>query len=436
MAEDKKPNKPVKKAAGPKQGEPPKKPPANVEAPKDDFDDNIRLGLDADRVMKVAGGVGAVSLVACLGLGFTGDAKRFMFAYLTAYIWILSIAIGALFWVTLQHLVNANWSIVLRRVAELMAQNMPLMALLALPILVPTAMGNDSLYIWVNHETVHADHLLHHKAPYLNVTFFLIRCAIYFGFWVLLSRYLFQTSVAQDQSKSPGDLAKRMQGLSAPSMILLALTLTFAAFDFLMSLEPAWFSTIYGVYFFAGCVLSFNSLFALTLMWLQKQGRLVKSVSVEHYHDIGKMMFGFTVFWAYIGFSQFMLIWYANIPEETFWYKMRFTGDWRTVSAILLVCHFVLPFLGLLSRHIKRNKKTLGFWAVWILVLHYVDIYWLVKPSLHEETLPTGDLLLDVTAIVGMLGLFLAGAAYQAKKVRLVAVGDPRLPKSLAFENF
>ncbi len=435
MAEDKKPKKPAKSGDSPKKDDSPKKT-APAPEPVDDFDDNIRMGGLADKVVKVAGGVGAVGLVACLALGFTGDTKRFLFSYLTAYFWVLSIAIGALFWVTLQHLVNAKWSVALRRVGELMAQNMPLMALLALPIIVPTALGNDSLYIWVNDEKVHADHLLHHKAPYLNVNFFLVRCVIYFGFWVLLSRYLFKTSVTQDQSKAPLDLAKRMQGLSAPSMILLALTLTFASFDFLMSLEPAWFSTIYGVYFFAGCVLSFHAFFALTLMWLQKEGRLVKSVTVEHYHDIGKMMFGFTVFWAYIGFSQFMLIWYANIPEETFWYKMRFTGEWRTVSAILLVCHFVLPFLGLLSRHIKRNKKTLGFWAVWILVLHYVDIYWLVKPSLHEETLPTGDLLLDVTAVVGILGLFVAGVAYQAKKVRLIAIGDPRLPKSLAFENF
>ncbi|MEZ4221230.1 MAG: hypothetical protein R3B13_09880 [Polyangiaceae bacterium] len=432
MADDKN----SKKDSGddsPKKGkDAPKKP-----APeKDDFDDNIRLGSAADSVVKIGGGVGAVALLACLGLGFTGDTKRFLVSYLTAYAWMLSIAIGALWWVTLQHLVNAKWSIVVRRVGELLAQNMPLMAILALPILVPTAMGNDALYVWVNHETVKADHLLEHKEPYLNVTFFLVRCVVYFGFWVLLSQFFFKTSLAQDQSANPEAQRSKMKTVSAPSMIFLALTLTFAAIDLLMTLEPAWFSTIFGVYFFAGAVVSFHSLFALVLMWLQKRGALKKSVTTEHYHDIGKMMFAFTVFWAYIAFSQFMLIWYANVPEETFWYKLRFTGDWKGVSAALLIGNFVLPFFGLLSRHIKRNKKTLGFWAVWILVVHYMDIYWLVKPVLHQDTLPLGDILLDVTALVGVAGLFLASAAMQAKKVRLVPIKDPRLPKSLAFENF
>ncbi len=426
MADEKTP----KKGDGEKGKEPSKKP-----APEqDDFSDNIRVGAAADSVIKIGGGIGAISLLACLGLGFTGDTKRFLLSYLTAYAWLLSIAVGALWWVTLQHLVNAKWSIVLRRVGELMAQSMPLLAILALPIIIPTAMGNDALYSWVRHDP--ADHLMHHKAPYLNITFFVVRCAIYFGFWVVLSRYFFKTSLAQDQSKEPASLNGKMQAVSAPGMIFLALTLTFASIDLLMTLEPTWFSTIFGVYFFAGAVLSFHSMFALILMWLQKQGALKKSVTTEHYHDLGKMMFAFTVFWAYIAFSQFMLIWYANIPEETFWYKLRFAGDWKLISAFLLVGHFVLPFFGLLSRHIKRNKKTLGFWAVWILVVHYLDIYWLVKPVLHQDTLPTGDILLDVTALVGMLGLFLAGAAMAAKKVRLIPIKDPRLPKSLAFENF
>ncbi|MCA9592777.1 MAG: hypothetical protein KC776_05685 [Myxococcales bacterium] len=417
----------------PKKGdEPKKKKPAQ---PEDDFGDNIKLGDAADKIFKIGGGVGAVSLLVCLGLGFTGDTKRFLFSYLTAYMWVLSLGLGALWWVILQHLVNAKWSIVIRRVGELLAQNVVVLLLLALPIVIPMAMGNDSLYIWVNHEKVHADHLLHHKAPYLNVGFFMARCAVYFGFWFLLSRFMLKSSLEQDKTGKP-ELVGRMQAVSAPSMILFALTLTFAAFDFLMSLEPTWFSTIFGVYYFAGAVVSFHSLLALVLMWLQKRGRLTRSVTVEHYHDVGKMMFAFTIFWAYIAFSQFMLIWYGNIPEETFWFKMRFAGEWKYVSTALLLGNFVLPFFGLLSRHIKRNKKTLGFWAVWILLVHYMDIYWLVKPALHEPTIPVGDALLDVTALVGVLGLFLASAAFQAKKVRLVPVKDPRLAKSLAFENF
>lgn len=252
----------------PKKGdEPKKKKPAQ---PEDDFGDNIKLGDAADKIFKIGGGVGAVSLLVCLGLGFTGDTKRFLFSYLTAYMWVLSLGLGALWWVILQHLVNAKWSIVIRRVGELLAQNVVVLLLLALPIVIPMAMGNDSLYIWVNHEKVHADHLLHHKAPYLNVGFFMARCAVYFGFWFLLSRFMLKSSLEQDKTGKP-ELVGRMQAVSAPSMILFALTLTFAAFDFLMSLEPTWFSTIFGVYYFAGAVVSFHSLLALVLMWLQKR---------------------------------------------------------------------------------------------------------------------------------------------------------------------
>ena len=170
----------------------------------------------------------------------------------------------------------------------------------------------------------------------------------------------------------------------------------------------------------------------LALMWLQGKGRLTSSVTREHYHDIGKMMFAFTVFWAYVAFSQLMLIWYADIPEETHWYHWRFEGGWRVVSALLLVAHFILPFFGLMSRHVKRNKRTLAFWAVWILVIHYVDLFWLIYPN------GGGDVpfaLLDVLCLIGVVGLFFGWAAMQARRVNLIPTGDPRLEDSLAFEN-
>ena len=201
-----------------------------------------------------------------------------------------------------------------------------------------------------------------------------------------------------------------------------------------MTLEPKWYSTIFGVYFFAGAVVSFNSFLALALMWLQGQGRLEKSVTVEHYHDIGKMMFAFTAFWAYIAFSQFMLIWYANIPEETEWYHMRSHGPWGTVSYAMIALNFVIPFFGLLSRSIKRNKKTLAFWAVWILCVHWLDMFWLVKPHYDSHHVAFG--IQDLLCTLGMLGLFVGAMAWRAQKMTLVPVKDPRLPRSLAFENF
>lgn len=397
------------------------------------FGDNIRMDGLAAKLMGTAGGIGALALAASLFLGFTGDKSQFMHSYLTAYAWILSIGLGALWWVVLQHLVNAKWSTVVRRVGEILASTMPMLALLSLPIVIPTLMGDTTLYIWADSGKMHADHLLHKKAAYLNKDFFVVRLVIYFVFWGVLSRFLFSKSLEQDKTGAP-EIRSKLQGICAPSMILLALTLTFAAIDFLMTLEPKWYSTIFGVYYFAGAVVSFHSFFALTLMWLQKNGRLAKSVTSEHYHDIGKMMFAFTAFWAYIAFSQFMLIWYANIPEETEWYHMRGHGAWGMVSFAMIAVNFVIPFFGLMSRHVKRNRLALGFWSVWILVVHWLDMFWLVKPHMHTEHLPLS--LMDVTCTVGVLGLFIAAAAFSSQKVNLVPIKDPRLDKSLAFENF
>jgi hypothetical protein len=394
--------------------------------------DNIRLD-DAQGLFVKAGTVGAIFWALSVFWGLNSDeTKQFMHSYLVAFMWTLTIALGGLFWVTLQHLVNANWSIVVRRIGEMIAGNMTLLAVLALPIVLPTLFGNSGLYLWADKDAVHADHLLHHKEPYLNLPFFAIRFILYFAFWAALGRYFLVHSLRQDQSGDPKH-AERMARVSAPCMIVFALTLTFAAFDFLMSLDPYWFSTIFGVYIFAGSVISIHATLALTLVYLQAKGRLTRLVGTEHFHDIGKMMFAFTVFWAYIGFSQFMLIWYANIPEETAWYHARFDGGWRTISWLLVFGHFVVPFFGLLSRHIKRNKKTLAFWAAWMLIIHYVDMYWLVMPNLHAG----GPSIhwLDVTCFIGMLGLFIAGVAFQARGVNLVPTKDPRLAKSLAFEN-
>ena len=412
--------------------------------------DNIRLGAAGQSLFTKAAGIGALALAAAVGLGsMEGDGFRhFSLSYLTAYCWVLALCLGAMFWVILQNLVNAHWSIVLRRVGELFAANAPLMALLALPVVVPVFMGSSPIYIWSDHAAVEQSHHLHHKAPYLNPTFFLIRFVFYFGFWTLVSRYYLNSSLAQDKAKDGTTLMGKMRAAAGPLMIVWALTMTFCAIDLLMSLDPMWFSTIFGVYYLASCVLGNNSFMALTAMWLQKRGVLAKSVTTEHYHDLGKMIFAFTVFWAYIGFSQFMLIWYANIPEETGWFKERFAGSWTggswgTLSAILLFGHFVIPFVVLLSRHIKRRRPTLAFWACWQLVMIYLDMYWLVMPSLHKSVsvvpgahstaLPFS--LMDLCCAIGILGVYVAGASLRAKNLNLMPTNDPRLPKSLAFTN-
>ncbi len=397
---------------------------------KSSADANIRVEAEAGSLFKVAGTVGIVGLAFSLVLGY-GDWKQFSHSYLVSFMWALSIGVGALWWITLQHLVDAKWSVAVRRVAELLGSNMTLLALLAMPIVLPLLLGNSSLYPWADHHKVEHDHLLHHKAPYLNIGFFAARFIFYFAFWAFLGNFFKVHSLRQDVS-GKGE-HRKMAKISPAAMILIALTVTFCSIDFVMSLDPTWFSTIFGVYYFATCVLTFHSMLALALMWLQGKGRLVGMVTVEHYHDIGKMMFAFIVFWAYIGFSQFLLIWYANIPEETAWYRVRLEGGWGAVSAVLLFAHFVIPFVGLISRQIKRNKKTLAFWAVWLLAVCWIDMFWLIMPQHSPGRVPFH--VLDVTCFVAVAGLFIAGAAYQARKVNLIPTKDPRLQQSLAFEN-
>jgi hypothetical protein len=396
------------------------------------FSDNIRLGSEGSALFSKAAGLAVVALGAAAALGASaGDGfRRFSHAYLAAYAVALAVSAGCLYWVTLQHLVNSHWSVVVRRVAELFAANAPLMGILALPIVIPVLGGNPMLYEWADHAKVEADHLLHHKAGYLNPNFFLIRMVFYFGFWTLLARFFLKGSLHMDETGSSETLAN-MRKVAGPAMIAFALTLTFCAFDLLMSVDPHWFSTIFGVYFFASCVISVHATLSLSTMWLQGKGRL-KSVTVEHFHDIGKMLFAFTIFWAYVGFSQFMLIWYANIPEETIWFKERFAHGWGNVSWFLLFGHFVFPFFGLLSRHVKRNRKGLAFFAIWMLTMVYLDMYWLVMPAVdHDPSFQAVDLL----CLIGLLSALVAGVAYRAGKVNLLPTKDPRLGRSLAFEN-
>ncbi len=397
--------------------------------------ENIRLGAAGGTLLKVGAGLAVVGLggAAALGATMNDGFTQFFHSYLVAFWWGLTITLGGLFFVLVQHLTKARWSPVVRRVAEILASNSVVFGLLALVIIVPVMLGNTALYSWNDPEVVAKSHLIHHKAGYLNTTFFLIRWVIYFAIWIGFGLTLLKRSVAQDTSGDP-NISKKNFALSAPGMLLFGLSITFASIDTIMSLEAEWFSTMFGVYIFAGAQLSFHCVLALSLFFLQGAGRLTKSVSVHHFHDIGKMMFAFVVFWAYIAFSQFMLIWYADIPEETIWFKSRFDGGWQTVSIIQLVGHFVIPFFGLVSRHVKRHKKALAFWAVYLLVMHYIDLYWLIMPSFDAKQAPWH--IMDLLALLGVAGVMIANFGRVASGVNLRPTKDPRLAKSLAFENF
>jgi hypothetical protein len=398
--------------------------------------DNIRLAEVGQSLFVKAAGLGVVMLgiSAVLGASESDGWSRFSHSYLVAFVWVMTIGAGALWWVTLQNIVNAHWSVVVRRVAELIAANAPVLALLAMPVVLPLILGKPIMYKWAESSLMTG--ALAHKIGYLNTKFFAIRFVVYFGFWTWLSSFFLNKSLGQDKETNPETAAKTvvtMRRAAGPAMIGFALTITFCAIDLIMTLDPQWFSTMFGVYYFASCVLAVNSSLALTLMWLQSKGRLTSSVTVHHFHDLGKMVFAFTIFWAYIGFSQFMLQWYANIPEETLWWKERFVNSWGTFSWVLLFGHFVIPFFGLMSRWVKRSRKALAFWCIWQLVMIYLDMYWLVMPTLGVDEVPFQ--LIDLTCWIGVLSLFIAGVAYRAKGLDLLATNDPRLPKSLAFEN-
>lgn len=376
-----------------------------------------------------------------LGLGIAADLGHFYFGYLTAFYFWLTLTLGALVFTLLQHVARAGWSVAVRRTAENVIGNFPILFLLFLPILVITATGSSAIYKWNEPATVEFDQTfmpakLGVYTHYLNSTFWTVRIVGYFAVWILLSLFFRSQSRSQDQD---GDhtRTRKMEILSAPGLLLFALTSTFAGIDILMSLDPHWFSTIWGIYLFAGSMTSFLSFLALTLMLIQRHGGL-KMVTKEHFHDVGKLLFGFTFFFGYIGFSQYLLIWYADIPEETIFYKHRQEGSWAAFSVILLFGHFIIPFLGLISRHVKRNKSSLAFWAVWMLVMHFVDMYWIVMPTLaqktgHPEAIPFS--WTHIAMWLGMGGVLFGLMLKRAGAQSIVPLRDPRLSESLNFQN-
>ncbi|MCG3138024.1 MAG: hypothetical protein HJJLKODD_01880 [Phycisphaerae bacterium] len=389
------------------------------------------LGALAHKVSILAGIVGLAGLGIAVGLSKMGEgaSERFYHAYLVSFCFFLSLSLGALFFVILQYLTRSGWSVVVRRVAEVTASNVLLLAVLAVPVM----LGANHLYEWTVTNRVMEDDLLQWKEPFLNLRFFLLRLAIYFVVWVGLSRFYLGHSTRQDRQTDPR-LTLRLQRWSGPAMLLYAMTVTFAAFDLLMSLDPHWYSTIFGVYFFSGAVVGFFAWQAVVLLLLQKAGRLQQAVTAEHYHDTGKLVFAFVVFWAYIAFSQYLLIWYANIPEETVWYLRRQNGNWALVSIVLLVGHFFLPFFALMSRHPKRRRMMLAVGAVWVLLMHWVDHFWLVMPEFAADgVVPLG--LMELACFVGLGGCFVAGVSWGFRNRAVAPIGDPRLPESLAFEN-
>ncbi len=449
-------------------------------------DFRIKPGSGWAGAWKKAAALGVIGL-GLGGFGFTQDAKRFAFSYLFAFFFFVSLGLGSLFFVVVQHITKAGWSVTVRRVAEFFMAGLPVFVLLILPLL-PLM---EHLFPWLQshhgggvHEKAHAEialvreahasdlhapppphgppghgkpsapqaghgassgtpeaaveaakahehaQLLAGKKSYLNKPFFLVRQAIYVVVWAVLAFWFFKNSTDQDKSKSK-QATLNAQTIAPLALALFGLTLTFAAFDWLMSLNPTWYSTIYGVQVFAGGFVAALSVLVLVTMTLPA---LRSVVNVEHYHDIGKLLFGFNCFWAYVSFSQFFLIWYSNIPEELAYFHMRWSdngGTWRVVTAALPIVHFAIPFWLLMSRNVKRNSSGLILGAVVLLLVQIVEMYWNVLPNFGPLTLHW----LDLACFLGVGGVYLAVVFHRMENFSLVAVGDPRLDRALHFEN-
>ena len=387
----------------------------------------IPPGHSWNRLPVIGAGAALVGAVACAILGFA-NPKQFFFSWLVSFMFFLSLGLGALIFVLIQYATQGGWGIVLRRIGETVFVTLPVMAALFLPVL----LGLHDLYEWSHAGAAEHDALLRWKEPYLNQTFFLIRAAIYFASWSFMAILFYRGSRGQDVTGDP-KVSARLRRLAGPAIIVLALTQTFASIDWIMSLSPHWDSTIFGVYFFVGSFVGFIALLSVVVVAMRRAGLLETVISAEHLQDIGKLLFAFTAFWAYIAFSQFFLMWYANLPEETIFYKARMEGSWMTVSVFLIVGHFVAPFFYLMGRAVKRNGVTLAIGGAWLLAMHFVDLYWQIMPTLHPAGLRVSAL--DVAALVTIGGCFVAAASWLLRREALVPLRDPRIAESLAFEN-
>jgi hypothetical protein len=380
------------------------------------------------RLLGLAAATGGLGLGLTL-LGGLFDPRRALFSYLVAFVYWLGIALGALILLGAFHASSARWPVVLRRFVETVPQTLPLFVVLFVPI----ALGMKLVFPWVDHHALEGEmaHAVHHKLPWLNPPFFLARAAVYFAVWLAVAHLLRAWSVRQD-SAGGVRLTLWQRRLGAGSLPFLALTMSFAAFDWMMSLDPRFFSTIFGVYWFAG---SFMSAFAVIIVAATltrgDPGAFGHHLNLEHFHSLGKFLLAFTAFWAYIAFSQFMLIWIANIPEEVPWYILRIDGGWRWVAAFLAIFHFFVPFFLLLSRDLKRNPRALSFVAVWLLFVHWVDVYWLVMPHIHEAGPRPWPF--DLTAFVGVGGAAVAFTILRMRAAAAVPVRDPHLEDSLRY---
>jgi hypothetical protein len=357
-------------------------------------------------------------------IGFFSDQHRALLNYLMAYMFILSIGIGSLLLIALEYIGGADWSVPIRRVVEFLSA-----IIIFLPILVlPLVFSIHDIFHWAQKDAAAADEILKGKSPYLNETFFIIRVFAVLAIWGLFYFLMIRNSNAQDKSRDQS-LTKKNIILSAIFIPFFAITITITAVDWLMSLEPHWFSTIFGVYFFSSSVVASLAAITLFVVKLKENGYMHPKLVDDHLFSLGALQFAFINFWAYIAFSQYLLIWYANLPEENFWFLHRWENGWQYLSILLIIAHFIVPYAALLSQPAKMDTKRLKFISVWILFAHFIDLYWLIMPNVNGYYFSWIDIVVPLIVV----GLIILIFNYRAKKSNLVPIGDPKLQKGLDF---
>lgn len=361
--------------------------------------------------------------VILFALALYKEPYRAWHSFLTSYFYFISLGLGGLFFAAIQHVTKAGWSVNVRRFAEAMSAYLPVGAVATIALLI----GSRYLYIWLDPETVAGDALLQGKSAYLNLPFFVIRLIVFFGAWLIFGRLLVNHSLQQDKDGDENHTLKSV-GLSIAFILIFALSYSLFSVDTLMSLQPHWYSTIWGVYCFAGLFQSTFAVLILTALHVQKQGIVRGRVTEEHVHDLAKFLKAFTVFYAYIGFSQFLLIWYANLPEETIFYLARSSGGWMAATLSLLVFKFAVPFLLLLPRAAKRSPAHLTLVCCLILFMQYIDIHWMVYPNFSDTWIFSWQ---EISAFLLFGGAFLWTLTNFLSKHSVVPLKDPRLEESM-----
>lgn len=359
------------------------------------------------------------------GMGLMQNQERVWTAYLAGFFYFSCLGLGGLFFVAINNVANAGWSVTIRRLAESMTSFIPVILVGGLVLVA----GMKYLFGWADAETVANTPVIAAKSAYLNVGFFVVRLFVFTIGWFAFKWFIVGNSVHQDQDGKSERTLKNVP-LSVGFIAFFALSFSLFSVDLLMSLLPTWYSTIFGVYCFSGLFQSSLAFLALMIIFVRRSGFVRGYITIDHLHDVVKYLKGFTVFWAYIAFSQFMLIWYANIPEETEYYIMRSQHGWLGVSFGLLIFRFVVPFLALLPRGLKRNENHVIAVSLLVLAMQYVDVWWMIYPNFFDGQMTFGFWEIGLFAL--FLGLFLLCIMSFFKKFSLVAVKDPRMNEALS----